>query len=180
MTKNFIELKDLPVYDLFSEYIKIFGTDNYSQICLNSIKEDPDNYLLGKGSLYWDSDKSDISTQKISRPKRKLEEDEFTELCSIFKETKFEEVYNELKLRYNLGRVRIMPSLPKTCLTWHYDVNPRIHFVMKTQPGCFMVFEDEVRHLPNATWWRTNTLNYHTAFNGSFDSRIHLVATILN
>lgn len=188
--KNFVEITDLPIYDLKTELDRLLDIGQVSwyqnskdQLCLNSIPEDPNNIHLGRGSLYWSWDNfktgTDSNTEHLKRPERKLEESDFNILCEPFKGTLFEDVYNSLNKKYHLGRVRIMRSMPKTCLTWHWDDHPRVHFVMKTQPGCFMVFEDEVKHLPNQTWWWTNTLNNHTAFNGSKEDRYHLVATIV-
>ena len=59
------------------------------------------------------------------------------------------------------------------------DSTPRVHYAIKTQEGAFMVIEDEVMHMPQSTWWWTNTLVNHTAFNASMADRIHLVATII-
>ena len=42
-----------------------------------------------------------------------------------------------------------------------------------------MVIEDECLHLENNKWYLTDTTKYHTVFNGSMNSRIHLVASIL-
>ena len=46
-------------------------------------------------------------------------------------------------------------------------------------PNNFMIIEDEVKHLPNNTWWLTDTTHNHTALNGSTKDRIHLVAVLL-
>jgi len=43
-----------------------------------------------------------------------------------------------------------------------------------------MVIDDEVMHIPQNQWWMTDTTKYHTALNGSDQSRIHLVAAILD
>lgn len=188
--EKFIEITDLPIYDLKKEFDNLLEKGQISwfngiqdQICLNSIKQDPDNIHLGRGSLYWNWDDFSTfvndNTDHLVRPTIKLEEKDFTEFCKPFQGTLFEDVYKALDSKYFLGRVRIMKSKPKTCLTWHYDDNPRVHFVMKTQPGCFMVFQNEVKHLPEHTWWWTNTFLFHTAFNGSKEDRYHLVATIL-
>jgi hypothetical protein len=42
-----------------------------------------------------------------------------------------------------------------------------------------MIIEDEVKHMNENTWWMTNTVLYHSAFNGSKEDRIHLVAVVL-
>ena len=51
---------------------------------------------------------------------------------------------------------------------------------IKTQKGNFMVIEEEVKHLEQDQWYLTKTgYNNHTAFNGSSESRTHLVANLL-
>jgi hypothetical protein len=186
--KYFKKIVDLPCYDLYSvlEDMKnknIIDTNTFfrDQICLNSIESAPDNVALGRGSLYYDWDNLVEVNGKMTVPLRDvpLEETDFTVLCNQFKGTEFEDVYNNLSSRYVLGRVRIMRSKPKTCMTWHVDTSTRIHYPVKTQEGCFMVIEDEVMHIPNNTWWWTDTIASHTAFNGSSEDRLHLVAVVL-
>jgi len=89
-------------------------------------------------------------------------------------------MYDYLNEKYVLGRVRVMISKPKTCLSWHQDWHNRIHYPMQTQLGCLMVIEDEVKYLEKNKWYFTNTLVSHTAFNASFNDRIHLVATVIS
>lgn len=191
---NFKMLDNLPIYDLYKEFTKLlydkkihwYHSDlgNYEiedQICINAPKKDPNNFLAGRGSLIYDWDKSYIKDGKIIVPTREnqyLEED-FVLLCNAFKGSLFEEVYYAITSQYKVGRIRIMKSKPKTCLTWHTDNTPRIHYSMKTQAGCFMVIDNEVNHLKQNTWWWTNTILPHTAFNGSKEERLHLVAVIL-
>jgi dihydroxyacid dehydratase/phosphogluconate dehydratase len=43
-----------------------------------------------------------------------------------------------------------------------------------------MVIGNESKHLEQNQWYFTNTILPHTAFNGSTDERLHLVATILD
>ena len=51
---------------------------------------------------------------------------------------------------------------------------------IKTQFGCHMVIEKEVEHLEKNKWYWTETKKcYHTAFNGSNEDRIHMVACLL-
>lgn len=156
----------------------------FNQICLNAPIGKEDDYLLGCGSLFLDWTKIDclegLSEKQIPRREKIYEEHEFTELCDVFKNTRFEQLYKDLQNSYNVGRVRIMTSLPKTCLSWHVDSSPRLHYPIKTQEGCFMVIEDEVYHLPQNQWTLTNTLAKHTAFNASFEKRVHIVASVLD
>ena len=188
---NFKILDDLPKRDLYYqlEIMLKHKTVQWknNQICVNTISNDPDNIHLGVGSLFYDWDKSKTVIDELGiartvapeRPARLMERD-FDTLASPFKGTLFEEVYEALVAKYQIGRVRIMKSNPGTCLSWHMDDTCRVHYPIKTQPGCLMVIEDEVKHLDLNTWWFTNTLGYHTAFNASSESRIHLVAEILN
>ena len=166
---------------------KILSWGDLNQICINSIAGKEDNYLYGSGSLFydWASGKKVVdkhgNRKLVNGPRREpLKESDFTVICNIFKDTIFEEAYNIITRNYNVGRVRLMKSPPKTCLSWHVDDTKRIHYPIKTQEGCFMLIEDEVKHLPQYTWWLTNTLVKHTALNASLEDRIHLVATLLD
>ena len=185
---HFEEITDLPKFPnllkhLTPEMIKCL--DRYGQIGLTTIPGFERDYTLATGSLLKDwSNKKTIKENgviKIEVPNKKirLHEKDFTVLCDIFKGTIFEEIYNVLNERYILGRIRIFKSEPKTCLTWHVDEGmPRLHYPIKTQEGCFMVIEDEVKHLELDKWWMTDTTKHHTAFNSSRETRLHLVAVI--
>lgn len=186
---NFKPLENLPVYDLMSEFTRLMNSktiywseESDDQICLNTVKGKETDFLFGRGSLYYDWDKKYVdSNNKLVVPERveKIQESDFSVLCTQFKNTLFEEVYNALATQYKLGRVRIMNLKPKTCLSWHVDDSTRIHYPMKTQEGCFMVIEDEIKHLSANHWYHADTLKHHTVFNGSKENRYHLVATIL-
>lgn len=186
---NFKILDNLPIYDLMSEFHTLLssGVIHWSdeiddQICINTVRGKECDFLFGRGSLYYDWDKKYLDqNKKLVIPERaeKLHESDFSILCRQFKGTLFEEVYTQLSSRYKVGRVRIMNLKPKTCLTWHVDDTPRIHFPMKTQPGCFMVIDNEVKYLEPNTWWYADTLKSHTVFNGSKENRYHLVAAIV-
>lgn len=191
---NFEKIDFLPTHDLYSEFTnmlddgrlywfkdKVYHEDKEDQICLNSTKEDPDNFLLGRASLYYDWDNSKKNNGELVVQPRKipLKEEDFTELCSVYKGTLFEDVYNKLTKHFTVGRIRIMNLKSKQCLTWHQDTTYRIHYPMKTQDGCMMIINNEVKHLPQNTWWKTFTTSNHTALNASKENRLHLVACVL-
>lgn len=186
--KYFKKIDFLPILPLDVEFQKMIENNQlewnrHNQICLNSAPGHTNNYYYGAASLEYDWDKETyLPDGTINVPKRdiSLKEEYFTELCDVFKGTIFEEIYTELKKHYVLGRVRIMMSKPKTCLTWHVDPTPRLHYPLTTQEGCFMVIDDEVHHLKNKEWYFTNTTLPHTAFNASKKPRIHLVAVVLD
>jgi len=178
-------LNDLPIHELYEEYTSLVANKRIpvvnDQLCINSTVDKTDDIFFGRGSLVYDWDNKVITDQKIEVPLREvpLKETDFTTICDQFKDTLFEDAYNHLRKKYTVGRVRIMRSRPKTCLTWHTDDTCRVHYPMKTQEGCMMVIEDEIKHLPQNTWWETNTLPRHTAINASTEDRYHLVAVIL-
>jgi len=186
---NFIEIDTLPVYDLHTEFLRLLDEkkiwwhkDKKDQICLNATEDDPSNFLTGRGSLFldWDNSYEDENgkLQVFKRPVI-LQENDFKVLCTAFKDSLFEDVYNSITKQYRVGRIRIMNSLPKTCLSWHKDETPRLHYPIKTQDGCYMVIKNESKHLKQNQWYWTNTVIPHTAFNGSTQPRLHLVVTVL-
>lgn len=189
---HFTKIEELPKLDLHQELNRLVANgilswhDGKNQICLNTIIGHENDYMLGVGSLTHDWENSVVEVDAYGNQKTVIKEKEnpltetdFSILCKQFEGTLFETVYNQLMMRYNLGRVRLMKSQSKTCLSWHVDFQPRLHYPIKTQTGCFMVIEDEVKHLAQNEWWWTETTHEHTAFNSSKEDRIHLVATII-
>ena len=187
---NFIELNDLPILDLYTEFNRLLDNNtikwfDYSndQLCINTIPSKPDDIHLGRGSLIYDWDNADVDGSgnviNLNVKEITLEEDSFTMLASPFKGTLFEQVYNALNKKYHLGRVRIINAKSKTCLSWHSDSTLRVHYPLKTQEGCMMIIEDEIKILEKNKWYLTNTLKNHTAINSSIETRLHLVAVII-
>lgn len=187
--KYFTELTHLKHFDLYPVLQEMLDDgrlnwETLNQICINCPEGFDDPYM-GCGSLKKDWSKK----QEVVNESGEIEhivptrdiiyyDRQYTQLCSVFKGTLFEEVFEELKANYGIGRIRIMKSDPHLCLSWHADRTQRIHYPLKTQEGCFMVIEDEVKHLEKNKWYLTNTLHYHTAFNASEESRIHLLVNL--
>lgn len=185
--KNFKILDNLPVLPLYEEFNQLLKSgrlqwNGRDQICVNSVigRENDTEYGAGSLILDWKNSKK-LKDNTLSIPNRNevLKEEDFTVLCTPFIDTVFEELYNILNQTYNIGRIRIMNLNPKNCLSWHCDPTLRLHFPLKTQEGCLMLIEDEVFHLPINKWCLTDTTKYHTALNGSIESRLHLVVAIL-
>ena len=197
---SFTILNDLPCYDLYKEFTSLIenkkiswfkdkdGIVNKSQICITSTSKKPDDIHFGRGSLvynwdngYYDVDKSEwiVSSFRSMGRNYEVQEQDFNILCSQFKGTLFEDVYNHLRKKYKFGRMRVMNSKPHSCLSWHNDTTQRIHYPMKTQEGCYMVIENEIQFLRHNTWYHTDTLKKHTAFNASKQERMHLVVNLL-
>jgi len=191
MSSYFTKINFLPCLDLQTELDNLIASNrvywvNNEQICLNSTRINSEDFSEGAGSLTYDwSKKTTIikenGKEDIYVPKRDtlLAEKDFKFLCSAFKDTLFEIIYMELQEHFELGRVRLMKSKPKSCLSWHYDFEKRLHYPIKTQEGCLMIINDEVKHLPRYEWFLTDTTTKHTAVNASKEERIHLVACVL-
>ena len=185
---------DLPKFDMLGEltlledlekisWLKPAKTSSSEQICLNAAPGYTHDISFGAG-YFADKGKSDYFIRHTPNGDERIPMKPSSvydwKLCDIFIGTVFEDVYNTIKDQYKIGRVRLLKSLPGTCMNWHIDPIPRLHYPIQTDIGCLMIIEDEVYHLPVNTWTFAHTDNgYHTALNASDISRIHLVADIL-
>lgn len=183
--KYFKEI-NLPKLNLYDEMLSMLDSERIhwhhtNQICLNTVEGKEDNFHYGVGSLTkdWDRARTVNGTIEVPLREEKIQDQDFNILCTAFKNTLFESIYNELKEKYNVGRVRLMKSFPHHCLSWHKDQQIRLHYPLKTQEGCFMIIEDQIKHLEKDKWFLTNTVYHHTAMNGSNSERIHLVVNVL-
>ena len=157
---------------------KTLGLSHFGAISLNQIPND-ESSIQGNNvrGVYWT--KPDETGKEVSRDV-KIDESKYTELVSDFQNTYFEEVYNTLKKKFKLGRVRILLKEPRSTLSWHRDPEPRLHIPIITNPGCMMVIENVAKHLPaDGSVTITNNTKYHNFFNGGEQNRIHLVACLL-
>ena len=155
------------------------GIPNFAAICLNQIPGDSDSTKGNKvRGVFWT--KPDGSGKEVLRD-ISIDESLYTEFVKDFEHTYFKEVYDILSSKFKLGRVRILLKEPRTTLSWHRDPEPRLHIPIITNPGCLQVIENVAKHLPaDGSVWITNNTKYHNAFNGGEESRIHLVACVLN
>ncbi len=184
--KNFYDVTKLSTPDLLLEVGKLLENDNRNQIGITTTIDMPDSTDIACGSLnynwskaYWEYDENGFGKQIVPPRIPPLRDEDFNTLASPFVGSPFETIYKEIKKLFKVGRVRLMRSNPSTCLSWHQDSQIRLHYPIKTQEGCFMVIEDEVKHLEQNKWYLTNTILPHTAFNGSREERIHLVVNIM-
>ena len=154
------------------------GISNFAAIPINRIPGDADS-IKGHNvrGEYWTF--PDESGKEVKRDKS-IDESKYTEIVPEFKNTYLEEVYNTLKKKFKLGRVRILLKEPRSTLSWHRDPEPRLHIPIITNPGCKMVIEDIAKHMPaDGSVTITNNTKYHNFFNGGEKDRIHLVACVL-
>jgi hypothetical protein len=107
--------------------------------------------------------------------KRRGDELDYTNLNPFFKDTIFEALINQYKLK----RTRLMWVSPMTCYSMHKDTTPRIHIPMITNPECYFVFKTGIiQHMPVGSVYWTNTVNLHTFMNCSDKPRLHLVGVV--
>ena len=168
---------DLEIILKKSKY-QTLGISNFAAIPMNQIPGD-ENSIKGHNvrGIYWT--KPDETGKEVMRDKP-IDEAKYTELTNEFRNTYFEEVYKVLSSKFKLGRVRILLKEPRSTLSWHKDPEPRLHIPIITNPGCKMVIEDVAKHLPaDGKVTITNNTKYHNFFNGGEQSRIHLVACVL-
>ena len=155
------------------------GISNFAAIPINRIPGDADS-IKGHNvrGEYWTF--PDESGKEVKRDKS-IDESKYTEIVPEFKNTYLEEVYNTLKKKFKLGRVRILLKEPRSTLSWHRDPEPRLHVPIITNPGCKMVIEDIAKHMPaDGSVTITNNTKYHNFFTGGEQDRIHLVACVLD
>ena len=188
--KNFSVVEDIKIdiKKLRTDYEMIrgkldFSTDDpskidFNAICVNQKPGDPNSITGGNiRGLYWTyPDESGEEQERLN----KIYEDSYTEICPDFKGTYIEEVYNSIKEKFKIGRVRLLMKPPRSCLSWHRDPDRRIHIPIITNPGARMVIEDESFHLPaDGKVYITDNRKYHNFFNGGEQDRVHLVAVLL-
>ena len=178
ITFNIIKLKKDLKKILIKNRFRSLGIKNFGAISLNQIPGDKKS-IEGHNvrGTYWTLPDE---TGKEAMRDVPIDESKYTELVSDFRNTYFEEVYKTLRKNFKLGRVRILLKEPRSTLSWHRDPEPRLHIPIITNPGCKMVIEDVAKHLPaNGHVTITNNTKYHNFFNGGEQSRIHLVACVL-
>ena len=159
------------------KYDNANGIPNFAAICLNQIPGNPES-IQGNNvrGVFWT--KPNESGKEVTRD-IPIDENLYTEFIKDFEHTYFKQVYDTLKKRFNLGRVRILLKQPRSTLSWHRDPEPRLHIPIITNPGCVMVIENTAKHLPaNGSVYITNNVKYHNAFNGGEENRVHLVACL--
>ena len=186
--KDFYQVPDLKfdVAKLRNDLTKVLKRKKFDNLNISHFGAIPLNQIPGDESstkghnirgVYWT--KPDESGKEVLRDIQ-IDESKYSEIVSEFKDTYFESVYKVLKKRFKLGRVRVLLKEPRSTLSWHRDPEPRLHIPIITNLGCSMVIENVAKHMPaDGTVTITNNTKYHNFFNGGEQSRIHLVACVL-
>ena len=151
---------------------------DFNAICVNRIPGDENSIQGGNvRGLYWTYPDSTNHEEQRLEP---VKESQYTELCPEFKGTYVEEVYNIVRSKFNIGRMRFLMKPPRSCLSWHRDPEKRLHIPIITNLGNKMVIEDIAFHMPaDGAAYITDNTKYHNFFNGSECERVHLVSTLI-
>ena len=151
---------------------------DFNAICVNRIPGDEKSISGGNvRGIYWTMPDTTNHEEQRLEP---INESLYTELCPEFKDTYVEEVYNLIKSKFKIGRMRFLMKPPRTCLSWHRDPEMRLHIPIITNEGCKMVIEDTSFHMPaDGSAYITDNTKYHNFFNGSEIERVHLVSTLI-
>ena len=106
----------------------------FNAICINRIPDDENSITGGNvRGLYWTMpDTTNHEEQRLEPVKEHL----YTEICPEFKDTYVEEVYEMIRKRFKVGRVRFLMKPPRTCLL-QYCIDPemRLHIPIITNKG---------------------------------------------
>ena len=127
------------------------------QICLQGVEDNPDPFF-GCGKV------DSLEPHK---------ETDFTEF-------NFDLPYiNHIIDELNLYRTRVLVLHPKVCYTLHRDPSKRIHIPVVTNDLCWVIVNKEIMHLPaDGRYYEIDTTQEHTALNGSWEARTHIVGCI--
>ena len=122
---------------LKSKNFNSLGITHFGAIPVNRVPNDNSSVeghnVRGK---YWTI--ADETGKVVSRDIA-IDESKYTELMPEFENTYFKEVYETLRSRFKLGRVRLLLKEPRSTLSWHKDPEPRLHVPIITNKGCSMV-----------------------------------------
>ena len=90
------------------------------------------------------------------------------------------EYTNSILKRLGMYRSRLMTMRETSCYSYHKDPTKRIHIPLVTNDKCFMVIDDIVHRYPaDGNYYIVDTTKMHTAVNGSWEDRVHIVGCIL-
>ena len=143
------------------ELLKVYNSLPFESHQIHVSSPDGSTYIYESGDL----------------SKTNLDQNDFTKLNKLFKDTYVEEVYNSLDKEYDICRGRFMRLDPiKPNYTYHYDISNRLHIPLQTNDMCyFMENGEEVKMQTLGQLYELETTYEHTAFNTSNKPRVHFV-----
>ena len=136
------------------------------QVCIQGVKNQTDPFY----SLYYDTDK-EIGVGKLHM---------LNHVAEDFIHPLFDMPYvNSLMKKFKMYRTRVITLMPKTCYTYHTDVQKRLHIPLLTNDKCMFIIEDEVYRFPSdGNAYLIDTTLRHTAINASNEKRTHIIGCV--
>ena len=131
---------------------------------IHTSSPDGETYFLPSGDLF----------------KQNLNQDDFTEVNTLFKDTYVDEVYQDLDELYGICRGRFMWLGPEfRGYSYHYDLTDRIHIPILTNEDSIFIVNDTVLRMPDVgCTYRLKTTLKHTAMNLGKEDRLHFTVCI--
>jgi hypothetical protein len=154
--ENFERLKT-EVFDLINSV-----GDNVTQIMCQTLNDNTDDFLTGAGRID-ELDHQDEDLYKYVQPKLKGS------------------YIEELILKHNAFRTRILKLGPRACYSIHPDPTPRIHIPIVTNEQCWMIwpYHSTCLNFKEGNCYWVDTRKPHTYINGDKELvRIHLVMVV--
>lgn len=109
-----------------------------------------------------------------------VDEAAFTDFNPRLRGTYFEEVWQQLRARFIIRRIRVLSKGVRNCNSWHRDPEPRLHIPVVTNPRSQFIVNHQVTHPPtDGSVYFTDTRGYHTALNGGETRRVHIIAALV-
>ena len=113
------------------------GVTHFGAISINQIPNDINsingNNIRGK---YWTI--ADETGKEVARD-IDIDESKYTQLVPEFEKTYFKDVFETLRKRFKLGRVRLLLKEPRSTLSWHKDPECRLHIPIITNKGLSLI-----------------------------------------
>jgi hypothetical protein len=88
-------------------------------------------------------------------------------------------IFEELIIKYNFKRTRLMWVNSYACYSMHKDETQRVHIPLVTNPDCYFIFKNRAPvYLKVNNVYKTDTRLPHTFMNCSEEPRLHLVGAV--
>lgn len=162
-------------YSLLNEQ-NLQDFNGYNQLGLKHRKDASNVYMDSVGSLYDKKQKKFIAK----------EEDfcEYNPNIGLYTKSVIQDIERQANVK--IGRARYIKLLPKTGLSIHFDMEERLHIVLKTnENSLFGNYTGEkgreawCTHIPaDGSVYKVDTTQKHFVYNGGWEDRIHIVLCI--
>ena len=163
LVQQLYQIKNFPkILTEINDIIQTAGFVNNQIIC-QTLEEGQEDWHTGIGRI----EELEIQSEK--------------KYCNINPKLKGSEL-EEIILRHNAYRTRIMSMPARQCYSIHADPSKRIHIPLITNSQAWMIWPtlSECHHMPRGTVYLTDTTKPHTFINAHTENRIHIIMCVDN